>query len=322
MAKAYVIGNSALFFWRKQARPERLLKARVNAPLSDCPRSFEELNSIDFPTHAFGQAPIRLMTDCMQNRVLKNRFDYSVRSGALPMSAFCRVSDSLCVASPELCLIQAVKTYSRARLIELCMELCGRYALDPSAQRGFSSRSAPLTSISAITALLSEIHAKRCAADLVPALRFVASGARSPMETRAFLLLCLPKRYGGYGLPRPELNMRVDLDECERSVSDRHFFECDMLWPEQKVVLEYDGHLDHESYDARANDAVKRNILTNKGYQVFTMTGRQLRDAFVFDKAAKELSAALGYRLRQFPKDWVTRRGSLRDELFKSLVRI
>ena len=201
------------------------------------------------------------------------------------------------------------------------MELCGTYALVPESVRGFTSREYPLTTQEELESFLQCIPGSRAARYLDAALGLMQNGSRSPMETREYLLLCLPKRYGGYGLPKPQLNYRIDLGPEERRVSRRRYFECDICWPQQMVVMEYDGHDDHESREDRSRDAVKRNMLLARGYKVFTVTGKQICDAAAFDRLVRDIVADLGHRLKSFPSDWALRRDALRKELFKSLSR-
>lgn len=83
---------------------------------------------------------------------------------------------------------------------------------------------------------------KKCAAT---ALRWIADGAESPMEIKSRLLLTLPYRYGGYGLPMPEVNKDILLSgRTEHRVV--RTFRPDMCWPCHKVIVEYDGKAYHE----------------------------------------------------------------------------
>lgn len=316
--KAYVIGSSALHFWRRCENASSHLSSLVIAPLSDCPRTREELESIQLSAEMFGRPPFRLMTSSMRFRPLRGRYNYSLRTLALPETAFCQVSEDVCVASPEYCLLQSAQAYPRYRLMELCMELCGNYALDATEPRGFVSRSRPLTTLNSIATFLKSFAGEHHVPELDRATKHVQEGSWSPMETCAFMLLCLPKRYGGYGLPRPAMNARVELSKAERAVSARRYLVCDMLWPQQRVVVEYDGNDDHASFDDRAKDATKKNILTSKGYVVFTLTAKQILGVRALDKAACEVAKALRFQLRQFPKSWALRRDELRRELFRT----
>ncbi len=199
------------------------------------------------------------------------------------------------------------------------MELCGKYALTSEADRGFVSRDQALSSVENMAQFLGSMGGWFGIPKANAILKYVGNGSRSPMETRQWLLMCLPRRLGGYGIPRPAMNARIELNSEERYRCRRNYLECDMYWADMHVVVEYDGHDDHESRIDRSNDAVKRNTLIARGNTVFTVTGKQICDAEAFDAVVRDIAHSIGYRLKGFPDDWTMRRSLLRKELFKSL---
>lgn len=315
----YVVGSSALHFWRKSALDAQLLARTVVDPLGDCPQSAGFLREALIDDVRFGPMPIHLMVPSNKQRVSKRLFAYSVFTKALPATAFRRLDKDFCVASPELCLLQAARAYSRIRLVELCMEMCGKYALDNNAERGFTSREHQLATPESISSFLQQMEGTPGASELSKMLKNVQEGSRSPMETRAYLLMCLPKRLGGYGLPKPVINQRIELSEEERAMSRRSYFECDLCWGDERVVVEYDGHADHAARIDRDRDSIKHNILLSKRYAVLTLTGGQIANIHAFDGVVRTVAARIEHRLRGFPKDWGERHTTLRRELFKSI---
>lgn len=317
-SRIYVIGSSALAFWRHAGHATETTEDAVIDPLSDCPTSQEELRAIAIHADCFGKAPLRLMVPSGNMRYSRAAYKYTVESKPLPAGAFLSASKQICVASPELCVIQAAKKLSIPRLLELCMELCGTYALMKESARGFITRNHQLMTVSSLKDFLNRCNSASLNRKLAPWLAYIAEGSHSPMETREHLLMSLPKRIGGYGMPPAVLNMRVDLNDHESALSSRGFFLCDMCWPEQKVVVEYDGQSDHASAKDRADDATRQNILVSRGYAVFVITAKQIYDAREFDSIVKDIAHHLGFRLKSFPDDWAFRRDNLRNELFKS----
>ena len=317
--KVYVIGSSALFFWRRTISALQVLERPYVSTLDSCAHSSAELRKISIPEQLFGRPPIHLMVPSAELRFAREDYWYSVCTGGLPPSAFCSLDADVYVASPEMCLLGSIHSLSDIQVLELCMEMCGNYALLYEAERGFVSRNEPLTSKEKIAQFLDSAKGKRGAASLKRLLKYVENGSRSPMETRQYLLICLPKRMGAYGLPHPILNETISLFHAEKQYTDRHHLECDMVWPDQRVAVEYDGHDDHESRDNRARDATKRNALIAKGYTVFTITGQQICKTGVFDETVRDIARAIGFRLKGFPEDWKKRRTLLRSELFKSM---
>lgn len=319
--KAYVIGSSALHFWRHDSQAIHTLRPPITGLLTDCPTRREDIEDLQLEALGFGSTPIRLMVPSPELRLSRSMYKYTVQPQPLPACAFRQFSENICIASPELCLLQSRAAYPRFRLMELAMELCGKYALAPDSPRGYISRNHQLTSIESVRAFLTQLPRMHGRRRLLEICEFISDGSRSPMETREYLLACLPKRHGGYGLPSPVLNAQIELSPEEQRAAKRGHLECDMYWKDQGVIVEYDGHDDHESREDRARDALKRNVLIARGYRVFTITSKQIMDACSFDSIMRDISACIGYRLKSFPADWENRRLFLRRELFASMAR-
>lgn len=81
---------------------------------------------------------------------------------------------------------------------------------------------------------------------------------RSELEAR-FLDLC-----ASHGIPRPSVNVRVGP------------YEVDFLWPEQRLIVETDGHRYHGSRMAIERDHVRDVRLMAAGYRVTRFTYRQV----------------------------------------------
>jgi len=65
-------------------------------------------------------------------------------------------------------------------------------------------------------------------------------------------------------LPRPRTNVRVGR------------FEVDMLWPEQRLIVEVDGFAAHGTRAAFERDRVRDAELQARGYRVLRITWRQI----------------------------------------------
>lgn len=315
----YIAGSSALYFWRRCSYGQRLLKNIVSEPLVDCPVNHAQLQDVGLDNERFGPTPIHLMTPSHDLRISKTHYKYTVCKRSFPDTAFRQLSASICIASPELCLLQSMAVYSRFKFMELCMELCGKYALVKESPYGFITRDYQLTSLDAVRMLASKVKSARAFSEVQVLLEHMQEGSRSPMETRSYLFMCLPKRWGGYNLPKPMLNMRIQLSKEEQRLANRRYFECDMCWPEKQIIVEYDGHENHAERKDRNRDSVKRNILISKGYTVYTLTGGQTGSVHAFERVVREIARLLRYRLQGFPEDWDERRRELRNELFVSM---
>ena len=227
-----------------------------------------------------------------------------VFSGNTPYGCFIGAEgrlDGLRVSSPEFCFLQMAGYLSLAGLIELGYEFCGKYSMPAAGDaeapsRGFYHRE-PLTSVKKISAFIARMPDFRGRKKAVRALRYLLEGSASPMETKLSMLLTLPYKLGGFGLPAPELNARVVPSKTAGKSSGRAFYVCDLFWADQNLAVEYDSDMFHTGSERIAEDSLKRNSLALMGVTVITVTTRQLYDSLEFEKAARTLANCLGKRL-------------------------
>ena len=249
-----------------------------------------------------------------------------VCSTPLPAGSLLRLSPHVLIASPELTFMQLAEFEPFPRLVMAGCELCGTYALK---ERPLSDDATGLEK-QAKTELVEREQLTRTAdlrefADLLPerpgsaaARRAVSSafdGAASPMEAKLALLLSLPQRLGGTGLPRPTLNHEIRLGKEARSAYHRTTCRCDLHWPGTRLDVEYDGADSHDGFESRARDVARTTALTIEGFNVFPVTYAQVADPDVFLSVARLIADQLGCRLRLRNGHFSARSASLRENL-------
>lgn len=232
----------------------------------------------------------------------------------LPDGAFWALSPDAFVSSPEFCFAQMARQLGVARLALLGFELCGTYVLANEAP-GFRVR-APLTDVVRLAEFVEGLGSFKGVKHVRAMLSFLVDGAASPMEAVLVTLLCAPCFLGGYGLPLPQLNARVELPGAARSMTGSAYFSCDVLWPDAGLAVEYDSTLFHTGAERIAADSERRNALAYLGIDVVSVTRDQLMDPVRMDRVARLLGKALGVDVE--PTPWVSRR---RDELRRELLR-
>ena len=139
----------------------------------------------------------------------------------LPVSAVISFGDALSVCSPELTFVQMANLLSVEELACLGTTLCGIYAKEPFGFGGLSfdgkggalPRRDQLTTVRSIEAFIEGTPGLNGVKKARSALRLTLERSRSPMETASAMLLSAPFLRGGFGLPKPVLNCRVDLPE-------------------------------------------------------------------------------------------------------------
>ena len=196
-------------------------------------------------------------------------------------------------------------------------EFAGTYRL-PNAARKTTWFNAPkLMTIQSLQEVAQKVGVWSPEARAVRAAGLAFDGSASPMETALALLLTLPLEYGGFGLPRPRLNVSPDVSSMRPDLSDRDEVRCDMFWERECVALEYDSYEFH-GYDDLAqltNDALRANILASMGYSVFRVTYGSVRSLARVELLAHQLAKALGVSLKQANEIQKVRRTKLYVEL-------
>lgn len=208
---------------------------------------------------------------------------------------FLQIDADVYIASPELCFLQLARTEAVLPLAELAMELCGSYSLYEQATRGFVS-AAPLCSLEQLKCFVSGCGGSKGAKRARAALAIATGGSASPRETELYLMLSLPLRRGGWGLRRPELAYRIELSDLDRSMSGDRRYIADLCWPEEGVIVEYDGRADHSLPEDVIRDKSRRSMLNAKGYKVIVFTADDVRDDEALGRRAAQLAHALGMR--------------------------
>lgn len=114
------------------------------------------------------------------------------------------------------------------------------------------------------------------------------------METELAALAFISSREGGLGLRRGRLNEPIDFSESVQRACGCWRAVCDILWPEERLILEYDGKRFHGTDDRVSRDARRKDALLLAGYDLVTMTGSQLGNVFQCAELLDQLSARMG----------------------------
>lgn len=241
----------------------------------------------------------------------------------LPENAFFKTR-GVYVSSPEFTFLQMASVLSLEQLIALGCELCGLYRLLPRdvqhrvAIDETATRLVPLTNTNAIAAFLKGAGKARGKTKATRALRYVVDGSRSPMETMVYMLLCLPVMLGGYGLPKPEMNATIPLDDEGRVIARRSYCEGDLCWVDARLDIEYHGEV-HVGAAQMKSDVGRELGIEHMGWRVITVASPQVFDPNQFEVVAKEAAARMGKRFRSSVFEAAPQRSNLRYELHQWL---
>jgi len=217
--------------------------------------------------------------------------------GSLPSESLYGVSPDIIVASPELTLLQLARSGRLLPSIELACEWCGSYAFAPGESNCLYD-CAPATDLARLGRLAAHTPKLRGSAAHLKAVRFVGERLASPRETECFLMLTLPTHLGGFALPAPLVNQQVPLDSTPfGSLSKHRFYLVDFLWPDERLVVEYDGLEDHEMTPQQVTaDKERRSVLAALGFTVIVITKRDLGSLPAFERKVSQIAYALGLK--------------------------
>ena len=269
------------------------------------------------PAHS---SPLYLLVPQAGRRRSVNHVRQRLCRTLLPERSFLRLGNKVYVPTPELTFLLMAHYLELHQLIVLGMELCGFYRLVGAATQSplTSNRTlygqTPLTTPHRIASLLDRASGVTGLPLAKRALSYLATGSASPMETALYLLLCLPRKLGGYGLPHPQLNARRQVTPRAGSFTLSKTLVPDLLWPDARLDLEYDSEEFHASEDALQRGARRALALRAMGVEVVSVTKEVVYDETAFDALARMVARAVGARVRKLTQSGERQRQLLRQK--------
>ena len=220
-------------------------------------------------------------------------------STRIPEHSFYQINSRAYVASPEFIFLEAANALNFTQIVTLGCELCGLYAFDNRAERGIRKRSVPLTSKAEIDRYLRSAVGVKGQRKALHALDYVVENSASPMETACALMLFLPYRYGGYGIPAGSLNLEIPLNQRAKRLYRMEKCIADFAWMGQNFVVEYLGLYDHSGESAIESDRARTNALETMGFDVVELTGSIAWDLDAFEEIALRIANIVGKRIER-----------------------
>ncbi|MBR2789763.1 MAG: hypothetical protein IKD70_03995 [Eggerthellaceae bacterium] len=291
---------SALRYWRRFGGNLRYLErqhlaeamthpARMNADL------LAELAGLGFLATKDNPLDLLFYRNAVRSAAVGVRSHATSRQ--LPRDSLVRLSEHVLIAAPELAFVQVAESYPFEQLVMAGCELCGGYRLfgDDGTALALPEERPRLTSTERIDAALRELGlGPRTKA--AQAARYVFDNARSPMEAKVALLLCMPARRGGYGLPRPVLNPDVRLSREAQALYPCSVCHPDLYWTSARLDVEYDG-ADTHTAEAHAKDVARAAAFACEGIEMLVVAKAQVYDREAFEAVAAVIAKRLHRRL-------------------------
>lgn len=259
-------------------------------PLHSCTPIISNAEARELRAFFGSTLPLSVMVPAKGERRNSSRMCCWIHPAAVPRENYLHLAKGLFIATPELAAMQACSFYSEVETIVLASMLCSFYVENLQIAGGIEPRRAPCTPGSFGTFLAQmdpsapvpngRTRLQRC-------LRSVVSNAASPAELQLALVLSLPKRLGGFALPKPLLNSPVQTKEGT-------VLRPDLYWPSKRVAVEYQSDANHSGSGQLARDRNRKNLFQSAGITLFEASSAHLRDPQSIEELGRMLASKLG----------------------------
>ena len=267
------------------------------------------------------QNPIHIFVAEQAKQTKTNRLISHVHTGPMPHGSMLDLGHNVCICAPHFAFMQMATQVDTIDMVRIGMELCGSYSLwrlepdvmgDPYYLERRETQTCTFdvpqaSSAARLAAFVERQQGQRGAVGARAALRWVLDRSASPMETTVYLLLCLPKRLGGYGLPKPVLNPKLIVSNPDGR-KERY---PDLFWLGKNIDVEYNSDSAHSGEWSRYRDSKREVELTVANVKVLPLTRAQLMNIDEFDAFAQGLRRMLGIRARSTNLQWEYRHNEL-----------
>ena len=296
----YVCAESALQHYRCALSPAEADRVALVASIDDAVSLRKDVDLLSLTGLGLSSPsvaePLHVLVSAEAVRGRSKSVLPTAWNGGLPKGSFREVNKDTYVSSPEFVFLQMARVLDVVSLIELGMELCGTYRRE--ALGGQTTYDQPaLTTPRKLAKFLEEAGQAYGVKVARQALKYVAPNSASPFETIVYLLLCLPRRLGGYALPRPKLNVDIRLGKRGQQHTLRKTSIPDLFWRDANLDLECHGKV-HELAERRYEDSMRRKALERMKVEVVELTYEEIKDSELFRATVQRLAKSLGVRLR------------------------
>lgn len=217
-----------------------------------------------------------------------------VWKGPVPDGLTCCPEPGVYVVAPEIALLQVAAGLGFYKALALAMELCGTYSSDEANRCEYGV--APVTNAARIGRLVDIVGRVRGLDVARQVARHSMDNSASPRETALAAMLSLPRRLGGWGCPRPELNVEIGLSESAAHQCGRSYLVADLLYRRAKLDIEYQGKEWHTADEGRSRDEARQNALMQMGYSCVFVAAKQIADESKIDGIADLIKKKSGLR--------------------------
>lgn len=323
MKTLYPISHeSALQFWRSSKSWKHLKKLSINErKLSRVPEKYLCSVTNDSAIYIHDELrleyPIVFMVAERKSFIYSSRIKTVLRPQNLTQSSFSNINENIIIATPEYCFLTLAKNTPFEELVEIANNLCSRYLIDENKEYGQCTMDEHVCNTTLIRKYLTGVKNYKGLKKAILAVKYAVDNSNSPMESKLAVIICIPKVRGGYGLPKMKMNYYIKLSEEGAKLVGCEWLMVDMVWLNEKVIVEYDSDEAHLDSNQHSFDMARINALNQSGYRVITITKKDLRSVRNLDAVMEVLRMAL--HLRNNKKElekYIDRRRNVMINLF------
>lgn len=244
--------------------------------------------------------PLHLLVSSDNNSHSSRRIVRHVTRRAHPRNAFVRISEDVCLTSPELLPLQMARVATTLEEALLMSELCGTYAVSDSVKDGMLQRWYPLTTRRAIGEFLDRMGSCYGMGKVKEALPLVCSDSGSPYESKLGVRFRGTREQGGYELDFVSMNEELSLEAIGREFEQKSIRKPDILilapvsfgpearMPFRGIAVDYKGRV-HDDPVVAARDDERRNEMIAHGIKPYELRKAHYDDIDYMDSLVAKI---------------------------------
>lgn len=274
--------------------------------------------------------PIDLVVSCQEDRRKWKGARFHVMSERIPPHSFRILRADILVACPELCFLQRASELTLIETICLAMSFCGIYRLNGDAPDGSSGSTTifdrhPIMTVDSALRYLKDLDGFPGVEKARRALSYALPYSGSPKETQMVIPFYLPRKYGGFGLPRPSMNRELPLTDHARKIIGKERCFGDAVWESgvkddpRCFDLEFQSKEHHDNEQSYGDDFGRQIGLEAAGHTVQFVANAQLSNIEQMTELARRIAAFTHTKLPENAFEKTPKRIELLHELASSI---
>lgn len=266
MYKIFLSIEGSLDYWRSEEpyssalghEGEVLVSPINDLQLSDCTSSANQINETPGITLSRDD-PLEILVPSKRFNTKSLAIEERVIGITLPKGSFYKKTGHVYVCAPPLLFLLAAQTYTLHELIALGFELCGTYS--PTEDVLNPHKHDPICDVDTLREYVDSVSYVHGLEKARRALNYVRNGSASPRETDAYMMLCLPRTLGGFGLSGAELNPKLEVTGAARTITKLPKITPDLYWKKYAIAVEYESDEWHGLYASGYVPEVKARLI-------------------------------------------------------------